>query len=357
MLKCFCCQSLHASSTSLISHLRLSHSFYPSLKFKLLCAQEGCCRQFCTYSGFRKHLNSTHVTDVSAACNSPSSEMLAQNVCPDQSSSLFVGESDPQVDLIETVENNFTVSRRETADICASIVAKLQCSGVANSLVALVVSELEELTTELHNQTRQDVMSVIPLNKPDRSAVENSMDKFENPFTLFNTETKRASYFTDKWGVVDPVEIMLGMRYDNRRNKTTGCYDQVPVKDTYVYVPILETLKFMCQNADVCKLLKEFTGRQTSHFEDFCDGSYFHNHPLFSKYPNALQIQVYFDEFETANPLGSKRGVHKVGALYFVVRNLPPKVNSRLMNIHLIALFHAQDLKKYGFDPILEPLI
>lgn len=73
--------------------------------------------------------------------------------------------------------------------------------------------------------------------------------------------------------------------------------------------------------------------------------------------PSALQIQVYYDEFETANPLGSKRGVHKVGALYFVLRNLPPKFSSRLMNIHLIALLHAQDVKKYGFDPILEPLI
>lgn len=58
---------------------------------------------------------------------------------------------------------------------------------------------------------------------------------------------------------------------------------------------------------------------------------------------------MYYDEFETANPLGSKRGVHKVGALYFVLRNLPPKLNSRPMNIHLIVLFHAQDVKKYGF--------
>ena len=24
----------------------------------------------------------------------------------------------------------------------------------------------------------------------------------------------------------------------------------------------------------------------------------------------ALQIQVYYDDFETANPLGSKRGIH-----------------------------------------------
>ncbi len=92
-----------------------------------------------------------------------------------------------------------------------------------------------------------------------------------------------------------------------------------------VYVPFLETLKCMCRNVDVCTLLTEFTGRQKSHIEDFCDGSYFQSHPLFSKHPSALQIQVYYDEFETANPLGSKRGIHKVGVFYFVLRNLPPK--------------------------------
>lgn len=27
------------------------------------------------------------------------------------------------------------------------------------------------------------------------------------------------------------------------------------------------------------------------------------------------------------------------------------------MNIHVVALFHSQDLKKYGFDEILKPLI
>lgn len=27
------------------------------------------------------------------------------------------------------------------------------------------------------------------------------------------------------------------------------------------------------------------------------------------------------------------------------------------MNIHLVALFHSVDLKKYGFEPILQPLV
>ncbi|MCI4384583.1 hypothetical protein PGIGA_G00040440, partial [Pangasianodon gigas] len=122
MLKCFRCQSLHTNSHSLISHLRLTHSFYPSLKFKL-CAQSGCSRHFCTYSGFRKHLNSAHVTESSPVLDLPSGEVLTPSV--NQSGSLFVGESDPQVALVE----NVTLSRGEMADICASIVAKLQSSG------------------------------------------------------------------------------------------------------------------------------------------------------------------------------------------------------------------------------------
>ncbi|XP_048042264.1 uncharacterized protein LOC125265811 isoform X1 [Megalobrama amblycephala] len=92
-------------------------------------------------------------------------------------------------------------------------------------------------------------------------------------------------------------------------------------------------------------------------YNDFCDGSYYKNHPLFSKQPNALQIQLYYDDFESANPLGSKQGIHKIGAIYFILRNFPPKMNSNLMNIHLLSLFHAQDVKKYGFDAILRPLV
>lgn len=47
----------------------------------------------------------------------------------------------------------------------------------------------------------------------------------------------------------------------------------------------------------------------------------------------------------------------KLGCIYFILRDLPPKLISVLMNIHLVALFHSEDLKKYGFDPILKPLV
>lgn len=39
------------------------------------------------------------------------------------------------------------------------------------------------------------------------------------------------------------------------------------------------------------------------------------------------------------------------------IHYLPPRLNSSLMNIHLISLFHSQDAKKYGIDKILSPFV
>lgn len=52
---------------------------------------------------------------------------------------------------------------------------------------------------------------------------------------------------------------------------------------------------------------------------DFCDGDLYKSHPLFLEDPCALQIQLYYDEVEVCNPIGSRRGVHKLGLFYFIV--------------------------------------
>ena len=46
---------------------------------------------------------------------------------------------------------------------------------------------------------------------------------------------------------------------------------------------------------------------------DFCDGSLFKAHPLFNEEPQALQIIAYYDDVEVCNPLGSHRGINKLG--------------------------------------------
>jgi len=91
--------------------------------------------------------------------------------------------------------------------------------------------------------------------------------------------------------------------------------------------------------------------------ESYKDGSAFAQHSFFQKYPDAFRIVLYYDEFEIANPLGENAGVHKIGALYFIVLNLPDHVNSQLSCVHVMALFNDLDRVKYGFKRILHPFL
>ena len=46
---------------------------------------------------------------------------------------------------------------------------------------------------------------------------------------------------------------------------------------------------------------------------DYCDGEAFLKSTLFQEDPCALQIQLYYDELEVCNPIGSKAKKHKLG--------------------------------------------
>lgn len=103
-----------------------------------------------------------------------------------------------------------------TENICASIIAKLQGSDIANSVVSSVVSDLEELASGLHCQVKQQVLSAVPKDNPVSATLEKDLETFENQFVNFNTESKRLNYFNKKWGVVEPVEKIIGIRFDTR---------------------------------------------------------------------------------------------------------------------------------------------
>ena len=107
--------------------------------------------------------------------------------------------------------------------------------------------------------------------------------------------------------------------------------------------------------------------------DDFCDGSLFKTHALFKKDPLALQIITYYDDVEICNPLGSHRGIRKLGKyiymyiiilcifvsalFYCTLGNILPRLRSTLKCIHLIACVMYPNLQKYGFEKVLQPFI
>ncbi len=93
---------------------------------------------------------------------------------------------------------------------------------------------------------------------------------------------------------------------------------------------------------------------ETGVYKDFCDGNYFRDHPLFSEEPNSLQIHIFYDDFEMANPLGSKHGIQGWKCILCFTK---PISKDKLSSYKYSSLFHTEDVKRYGFNAILEPLV
>lgn len=312
---------------------QIDDGFCPGKSLRLKCAQAGCCHVFCTFSGFRKHLNTKHAREIEHEVETDDivdSDVVADNA---QSQDFEEAASSSQV---------LPVSNVNIRDMCASAIAHLQVAGVGQSTLNSFVSNMEEVVLEVQSQAKDATLKCFSSQDTSTKAkIEQSFEQLENPFTSLNSESKRNSYFEQKWKTVEPVEKVLGVRFENRRNRCTGTYDQIVVTDKLTYVPILETLQSVLRNPNLSDM---FTSSHTSKdgvYFDLKDGLYMKRHPLFSNENFALQIQLFYDDFETANPLGSKKGIHKLGAIYFTLRNFPPKFNSSLVNIHLCALFHA----------------
>jgi hypothetical protein len=49
--------------------------------------------------------------------------------------------------------------------------------------------------------------------------------------------------------------------------------------------------------------------------------------------------------------------MHKIGCIYCTILNLPPKVPFLIAKLLFGASYNSDDVKTYGYDPILQPLV
>lgn len=123
-----------------------------------------------------------------------------------------------------------------------------------------------------------------------------------------------------------------------------------------MYVPILQMIQVLFKNTDILSKIRE-PNSEPGYYVSYRDSSHFHENRLLSTEDLHLAIQLYIDELEIANPLGTSRKVHKLFAVYWVLTNVPPKYRSALHTIQLAMLVKVIDVQKCGYAPVLAPLI
>ena len=180
-------------------------------------------------------------------------------------------------------------------------------------------------------------------------------DQFQNPFESLGTAYQQEKYFTQNGYYIKPEEIPFAHAYLPRYNLTSGHVDQIHKHITFQYILVKKLVKKILESRGFMKAVLQHQASENGVMRDFNDGEYCRNHVFFSN-PRNIAL-LYVDECEIANALGSKAGMHKIGVLYFTILNLPPQFRSSLSNCYLVGLYNAGDVKNYGFDPILHPLV
>ncbi|KAK3918378.1 TY1 enhancer activator [Frankliniella fusca] len=188
------------------------------------------------------------------------------------------------------------------------------------------------------NATRAGVRAAVTdWWKTDRGQVNASIDK---------------SYYD----YIPKSSPFLGVRVD-RINIGSNDFQMRPVRETFQYVSLKDILKMVARK----ETIMEYVRNQRPHDEDllrsFTDGDIFRNHPFFQAFPDAFQLALYYDDVETANPIGSQTGTHMLSFFAVKILNVPPYLNSVFGGYHVIALAHKTDVEKYGFRPILQNFI
>lgn len=70
-----------------------------------------------------------------------------------------------------------------------------------------------------------------------------------------------------------------------------------------------------------------------------------------------LPINIYFDDFEPLNALGSHSGAYKIGGVYCTLPSMPVQAQSMLKYIFLGSLFFTDDRKDFGNFKVFLPFI
>lgn len=298
------------------------HALSDSYNLTLICSQNGCPRTYHNFNSFLKHLNRDH---------------FKTNSCPSEESGHTKNlDISYQIDesRINNFEDNVQMSKTELVpqsslnlkDCAAAFAASMYASSnvtytdvqksitCTKEVIDRTLGHLQEKTNTLLKNL------AVPLDSAEVQTLMKDFDYARNMFGDIDTTFKLTKYFSDNFSFEKPTEVFLGHRLDCLRKN--GGKSQVLVPVTCQYISIINTIKFLFSCDKMQNMYMQSCGeRDTMH--DYCDGAQYSKHPLYRNHPNALQIQLYFDDLETTNPLGSKTKIHKMRAVYFALRNVP----------------------------------
>lgn len=192
--------------------------------------------------------------------------------------------------------------------------------------------------------------------------VEESSNFIISRFNKNKSEYRRESEIKSHPRYVTSVPRSIGLLWQSKIDPITQENVPILIQAESQYVSIISVIKSLFMQKDFMDLYFKTNREHVCHesrIEKYCCGQNFKNSAFFQNNPDALQIQLFTDDFDVCSPLQSNAGVYKICAYYCRFLNLPLKYLSRPDNMYLISLSNAKDLKnsREGHNKVLEMIV
>lgn len=160
-----------------------------------------------------------------------------------------------------------------------------------------------------------------------------------NVFEGLNNDYKRKKFYTEHFNYMVAKELK---------------FDGI---DKIYYASPIETIRALCKDDEFITQLLNIPNKDSSILEGISDGYIFKNKRFFEANPNAIQIELYIDDYSIANNQGSARYSYKFQAVYFTIGNLENEFSGSRDSVFYIMLIPAQMMKKYEPKIIFKNLL
>lgn len=377
VFNCFVCNLNINTISEVCAHLKKKHALFDGKLLVLKCCVSSCFCEFKTYATFKNHLEHhaanfdeprKPITLLSEKTNSSNSvspsindnfiveerDHESQKLVQPSLKLSFDDASEVQVSSCSATSN--TVQKNDLSykkNKFSTAFDKLDSSNIARATTDKVVN----MTTSLVTEILDDISNISREENVTNARLQNYITEQRNCIKAVHSRYKRQKIYKAVTTVPQIKLFSIGTRFDQVYDKKSRTYKTTPVSCNVAYIPILETVKFILSNDNIRAEIEKDHTSNPNLFQHFLDGSYYKSHPLFIGNQKSIGLQLYFDEYEPANGMGSKTGGHKLGAIYVTLRNLPFYFNAILENIHLVALFYSADIKDCGINKILSPIV
>ncbi|KAK3920433.1 Zinc finger protein 75A [Frankliniella fusca] len=367
--KCHTCGAIVRSTSELSAHYR---HFHDPLKV-YVCGQGNCSEQFRFKTSMIRHITSQHSGSLSTATEVTKTSQVqvaasTLSFVPDPISSVHQLNPECNADDVNDDDEDLAPTgdplsiEEELRKIAVKTLLELRST---SSLTGKSIERFEHGCYKMLSSFASNVCSRMWKSLVDKGMSEDDIREvlkdikdIKDPFEKLRTIDEQLQYFSENYGLVIPESKFLGTRLDQRLDSKTNTFVQSQVNDTFQFVSIIKTLKNILSNKKTRRNIFKDRISMDGVIRSYVDGAKFKDHPFLQRHGNVLHILLYYDELEIANSLGSKTIIHKLGAFFFQILNLPPEESSKLSSIFLIALVYADDMKKEGYlAKALEPFI